>query len=193
MSEIYVEDKFTETGLFQSMEQQGLTLPFSMSPTLLDSLYIGLHGIRKLSRIGRTTEVDDCAQLVYNLFIRKWTSQYNLIIKNYNIEQGNITTITETIETDITADTTNDVTNKVSAFNDFVDDENDTTDEEFANNDTSNTTINSVTDNNRNRTYEKVEDKVADRSELLDMLQLNFICDIIFTDVNGILTLSIFN
>jgi hypothetical protein len=75
----YIRDKFTTEGLFKSMETQQLELPIDIDSTLLDMLYVDLHGLRYMSRLCKNASVDECAAMVYSLYASKWQNEYDLL------------------------------------------------------------------------------------------------------------------
>lgn len=181
---MYVYEKFAEQGLFSTMQSKGL-LPIEfddLSGEQMDVLYNNLHGVRKLARIGRDLSVDDLAELIGNMFYKKWTENLEYYALKANLLQGDKETVTEQIVDDNEMVDERTSTNSVSAYND----------ENFVNNDKDDSTNTINTDNERNRTLTRRMLRVSDAKSLQELLQNNFLCDIIFVDVNTVLTLKIF-
>lgn len=181
---MYVYEKFAEQGLFSTMQSKGL-LPIEfddLSGEQMDVLYNNLHGVRKLARIGRDLSVDDLAELIGNMFYKKWTENLEYYALKANLLQGDKETVTEQIVDDNEMVDERTTTNSVSAYND----------DNFVNNDKDDSTNTINTDNERNRTLTRRMLRVSDAKSLQELLQNNFLCDIIFVDVNTVLTLKIF-
>lgn len=181
---MYVYEKFAEQGLFSTMQTKGL-LPIEfddLSGEQMDILYNNLHGVRQLARIGRDLSVDDLADLIGNMFYKKWTENLEYYALKANLLQGDKETVTEQIVDDNEMVDERTSTNSVSAYND----------ENFVNNDKDDSTNTINTDNQRNRTLTRRMLRVSDAKSLQELLQNNFLCDIIFVDVNTVLTLKIF-
>ena len=181
---MYVYEKFAEQGLFSTMQTKGL-LPIEfddLSGEQMDLLYNNLHGVRQLARIGRDLSVDDLADLIGNMYYKKWTENLEYYALKANMMQGDKETVTEQIVDDNEMVDERTTTNSVSAYND----------DNFVNNDKDDSTNTINTDNERNRTLTRRMLRVSDAKSLQELLQNNFLCDIIFVDVNTVLTLKIF-
>lgn len=181
---MYVYEKFAEQGLFSTMQTKGL-LPIEfddLSGEQMDVLYNNLHGVRKLARIGRDLSVDDLADLIGNMYYKKWTENLEYYALKANMMQGDKETVTEQIVDDNEMVDERTTTNSVSAYND----------DNFVNNDKDDSTNTINTDNERNRTLTRRMLRISDAKSLQELLQNNFLCDIIFVDVNTVLTLKIF-
>lgn len=181
---MYVYEKFAEQGLFSTMQSKGL-LPIEfddLSGEQMDVLYNNLHGVRQLARIGRDLSVDDLADLIGNMYHKKWTENLEYYALKANMMQGDKETVTEQIVDDNEMVDERTTTNSVSAYND----------DNFVNNDKDDSTNTINTDNERNRTLTRRMLRVSDAKSLQELLQNNFLCDIIFVDVNTVLTLKIF-
>lgn len=181
---MYVYEKFAEQGLFSTMQSKGL-LPIEfddLSSEQMDVLYNNLHGVRQLSRIGRDLSVDDLADLIGNMYYKKWTENLEYYALKANMMQGDKETVTEQIVDDNEMVDERTTTNSVSAYND----------DNFVNNDKDDSTNTINTDNQRDRTLTRRMLRVSDVKSLQELLQNNFLCDIIFVDVNTVLTLKIF-
>lgn len=181
---MYVYEKFAEQGLFSTMQSKGL-LPIEfddLSGEQMDVLYNNLHGVRQLARIGRDLSVDDLADLIGNMYYKKWTENLEYYALKANMMQGDKETVTEQIVDDNEMVDERTTTNSVSAYND----------DNFVNNDKDDSTNTINTDNQRDRTLTRRMLRVSDAKSLQELLQNNFLCDIIFVDVNTVLTLKIF-
>lgn len=181
---MYVYEKFAEQGLFSTMQSKGL-LPIEfddLSGEQMDILYNNLHGVRQLARIGRDLSVDDLADLIGNMYYKKWTENLEYYALKANMMQGDKETVTEQIVDDNEMVDERTTTNSVSAYND----------DNFVNNDKDDSTNTINTDNQRNRTLTRRMLRISDAKSLQELLQNNFLCDIIFVDVNTVLTLKIF-
>lgn len=185
-----VSEKFTDVNLFEKIDNIH-TLPFiSLFPVdKLNLLYLNTHGDRTLNKTGRNLTVEEIAQILVSLYAEKWEKIYNNILVDFPILESYIETITET--TNENGNTSNETTetnvDKVSAYNDndFVNDE-------------QSTNTNSMTSTNENtiaKTTEKsVKENVINNLEnALNYLQNHEIYSIIFADVNGAITLNIFD
>ena len=167
---MYVYEKFAEQGLFSTMQSKGL-LPIEfdeLSGEQMDVLYNNLHGVRKLARIGRDLSVDDLADLIGNMYYKKWTENLEYYALKANLLQGDKETVTEQIVDDNEMVDERTSTNSVSAYND----------DNFVNNDKDDSTNTINTDNERNRTLTRRMLRVSDAKSLQELLQNNFLCDI---------------
>ena len=181
---MYVYEKFAEQGLFSTMQSKGL-LPVEfddLSGEQMDLLYNNLHGVRQLARIGRDLSVDDLADLIGNMYYKKWTENLEYYALKADLLKGDKETVTENIVDDNEMVDERTSTNSVSAYND----------DDFVNNDKDDSTNTINTDNKRDRTLTRRMMRVSDAKSLQELLQNNFLCDIIFVDVNTVLTLKIF-
>lgn len=181
---MYVYEKFAEQGLFTTMQSKGL-LPVEfddLSGEQMDLLYNNLHGVRQLARIGRDLTVDQIAELLGNLYYKKWTDNLAYYATKADLLKGDKETVTENFVDDNNMVDKRTSTNSVSAYND----------DDFVNNDKDDSTNTIKTDNKRDRTLTRTMLRVSDVKSLQELLQNNFLCDIIFVDVNTVLTLKIF-
>lgn len=184
---MYVFEKFADTGLFQTMETRGV-LPddfislIGLSSEEIDLLYYNVHGTRTLARIGRTLNIEELADLIGKMFKTKWSNALELYLKENDYLKGDKEVITENITDDnqTTDERTN--TSQVSAYND----------DDFVNNDKNDSLDTINTDNKRDRLLTRYNLKLSDVEKLRNLLQNNFLYDIIFVDVNTVLTLSIY-
>ena len=96
---MYVYEKFAEQGLFSTMQSKGL-LPIEfddLSGEQMDLLYNNLHGVRQLARIGRDLSVDDLADLIGNMYYKKWTENLEYYALKADLLKGDKETVTENI------------------------------------------------------------------------------------------------
>ncbi len=197
-----IYDKFVDDGLFTAMGQQGYTFPFETSLTMedIDALYINTFGYKRLSRIARSFATNYLAKYIIGIYGNSWNEMWNCFIANKELANGDKESYEEVKVTDDTVANDRTTLNQVSAFND--DGEEETTsneetssdDEEidyFVDNDNSKVTSNTQTDREQSKEYVKISLKADNRADIMELLQTEFLHDIIFVDVNKLLTLSI--
>lgn len=185
-----VSEKFTTENLFDEINKIH-PFPFIslFNADKMNLFYINTYGDRTLSKIGRNLTVPEIANILVNLYGEKWDKIYESILVDFPILENYVETVTE--KTNETGNSTNNTTEtnveKVSAYNDndFVNDE-------------QSTNTNEMKMNNENvieKTYEKriTENATKNLENALNYLQNNVIYYIIFSDVNGTITLNIFD
>lgn len=185
-----VSEKFTTENLFDEINKIR-QFPFIslFSADKMNLFYINTYGDRTLSKMGRNLTVPEIANILVNLYGEKWDKIYESILVDFPILENYVETVTE--KTNETGNSTNNTTEtnveKVSAYNDndFVNDE-------------QSTNTNEMKMNNENvieKTYEKriTENATKNLENALNYLQNNVIYYIIFSDVNGAITLNIFD
>lgn len=179
---MFVKDKlkglFVEIGAIQQLEI------FSyFSPVLLDNLYINMHGNRTISTNIEETPIDLIAEMLLGLNGVKWDNILTQYTESITELKNNAETFTENMTDTANNNFTRDIKNQVSAYNDenFVDD---TSEKE-----TQITTADTV--KTREHSTIKIRD-VKEYENLINYLQNNFLCGIIFKDVNSFTTLSIY-
>ena len=116
------------------------------------------------------------------MYYKKWTENLEYYALKADLLKGDKETVTENIVDDNEMVDERTSTNSVSAYND----------DDFVNNDKDDSTNTINTDNKRDRTLTRRMMRVSDAKSLQELLQNNFLCDIIFVDVNTVLTLKIF-
>ena len=185
-----VTEKFTTENLFDEINKLH-PFPFvGVFPVdTLNLLYLNLHGDRTLSKMGRNLTVKQIAEILVDMHSIKWDKIYNSVLVDFPILENYVEVITE--KTNETGNSTNNTTEtnveKVSAYNDndFVNDE-------------QSTNTNEMKMNNENmieKTHEKriTENATKNIENALNYLQNSVIYNIIFSDVNGAITLNIFD
>ena len=149
----------------------------------LETLYILKHGNRSLNSKGEEIEINKLAKVLNIVFGEKWDK----ILLNYTesiLELNSYSEkIIETISDDGSLNLTRDSINKISAYN--VD--------EFVNNNSDENIESNMTTNLRNRQYEiqKIKD-TGYFDKINNYLNKVNIYDIIYTDINELVTLSIY-
>jgi hypothetical protein len=169
--------------LFEEIEKIQTLQVFSIFPAkILDSYYSVLFASRYLTNYAEITQMSDIANLIVGMFSNKWDTLTNRMI-DLNADVGAYST--KTTHDKLTTskdDNTRNTTNTVSPYDstDFVNDNK--TDEIYSDNGIVNeaytTTVQNLSSDEINTT--------------IDYLQKNLLSDIIFTDINQILTLHIY-
>lgn len=188
-------------GIFQYMNDI-TSLPWDeyFKASELDALYTNFRG-RKLcssyimgeleTGVAYEDVMKECAMVISSAYMAKWKRLFDVaMVSNPDIKTGSeyYETIEETIldEGNSQRNYTSEVTGKVSAYNsdDFVNDDNETT----TDTDTTNN------DNNRTRTYTKQgsQNILKNIEYTYNYLKENYIYDIIFKDVDSIMTIGIY-
>jgi hypothetical protein len=177
-----VREKFKDKGLFETMSQYN-AIPFEMDSKTIDNLFMGMYGGRICSYMCEVSDVETLATMFSDLYKTDWLERYNTRkLMSEIANKGNSETTQEKGNTTQESTGTNTALNSVSAFNDddFVNDtQNDTTNTLKANDSTAKEKTTTKNDIN----YVKLSN---------NLLQKNFLCDIIFVDVVKLATLSIF-
>lgn len=185
-----VAERFTSENLFEEIHK---IHPFFFDKVFpidkLNLLYLNMHGDRTLSKTGRNLTVSELASVIVGLHGEKWDKIYVNMIADFPILENHVETVTET--TNENGETTNNTTEtsleKVSAYND----------EDFVN-DEQTTNTNNMTGTNKNNITKTVEKRVTDNAtknleNAIKYLQNNVIYYIIFSDINNVITLNIFD
>lgn len=180
-------------GLFVAINNKQPFKVFELLPPLnADKLYIMMHGNRTVSEcvtdtVNNDTEnIDVIAEVITDLYSDKWERDYNLLTKERPFFTTYKETITENVNNIGTANTSNEVTNKVSAYNE----------DDFTNADNEKTTNTLENENSKSREYIRQGfqgDYVKELKKELDFIEKNMLCDIMFNDINKILTLNIWS
>lgn len=182
-------EKFATQNLFDEINK---IYPFPFIKTFpvdkLNLLYISTHGERTLSQAGITLTVPELATIIVGCYSDKWDRIHKVLATDISFVESHIETVIET--TNENGSSSNNMTEtsvgKVSAYNDddFVNDEQDTN-----TNETHGTNENTI-EHTRER---KVRENVTKNLEnAINYLQLVLIYNIIFADVNRVITLSIY-
>lgn len=187
-----VYEKFSEKGLFSTMERIGGANMFMtiIKPSNMDIIYTTTHGNRTLSVFAENNTVEKIAEIVAEMFNEKWNKLYELATAELPTEFNYSETITEDIEGEGSNDNdfTSTDTGLVNAYNDdtFVDD----TKQMISN-------TNKATNTNKKNRQVKRNVLKGSKTDLLEdtkkYLTNNYFCDIILKDINEFLTLSIFD
>lgn len=171
-------------GLFVEISKiKNLAVFDCFSPSMLDKYYCGMYGARTVSDLATENSLQDLAEIIVEFYGTKWDS----ILAQYTASVTALKEYSETICETITDNGTNDFTREnktqVSAFNDdnFVDDNSE------------NEIQKTTTDNTKTRqqTLTKVRN-TTEYQNLILYLRNDYLCDTIFTDINDISTLSIY-
>lgn len=150
----------------------------------MDFYYLAMYGERYTSNLFNKYEISKVAEIISQLYNDKWNNIYNYIknsipiLNTYGNKTSEVTTNTGAENTERTLE------NKISAYNASDYSEN-TKDIENSN----------LTFTDRKTTKETTytDIKNIDLNNIVDYLKTNYIYDTIFTDVNNIITLSIFD
>ena len=185
-----VSEKFTTGNLFEEMNKIH-PFPFIslFNADKMNLFYINTYGDRTLSKMGRNLTIPEIANILVNLYGEKWDRIYESVLADFPILENYVETVTMKEKT--TGNSTNNTTEtnveKVSAYNDndFVNDE-------------QSTNTNEMKMNNENvieKTYEKriTENATKNLENAIKYLQNNVIYYIIYADINGAITLNIFD
>lgn len=180
-----IAEKFTDETMF-TIINNSLDWSIKIPAKNLYLLYITKYGCRELLSIFDNTDINLIMSSISDMYKDKWNNLHTKLLEELvpvgGAETENFTeTITEN-NTTTTSDNENTIT-KVSAYN--VDD--------FAN-DESNTSIkdgNTMQDNSRTHEYTKTKSNnssVKLVENYFNLLSKNNICDIIFTDINNVIS-----
>ncbi len=192
-------------GLFWYMNQVS-PLPWIdlVSVEATDRLYVMLYGRREIVTNGLTfteSDVQMLAENIYAINLDKWQRTFkiyvaDLDIYDYDITETETKTNTGTVQNTGTTGNNDTVTNTVSPFDS-------STTVEFANDNKSvreNTASTDTTLTNdllQVRNFQKkgnTSGNMVDRwSKAISSLKLNFLRDVVFRDINDMITYSIFN
>lgn len=171
-------------GLFVEISKiRNLAIFDWFSPLILDKYYYGMYGSRTVSTLATENSLHDLAEIIVEFYGTKWDN----ILAQYTASVTALKEYSETICETITDNGTNDFTREnktqVSAYNDdnFV---NDNSESEIQQTKTDNTKT-------RQQTLTKVRN-TAEYQDLILYLRNDYLSDIIFTDINDITTLSIY-
>lgn len=184
-----VREKFTSENLFDEINKI-YPFPFvkSFPVDKLNRLYIITHGERTLSQAGITLTVPEIAAIIVGCYSDKWDRVHKVLASDISFVESHIEVVTET--TNENGNTSNNATettvDKVSAYND----------ENFANGEQS-TNTNESHGTNANTVEKTRERKVTENvtknlENAINYLQRALIYNIIFADVNRVITLSIY-
>lgn len=171
-------------GLFTEMKRvNALSIFDFFGDDVLNQLYIMKYGNRELTSNVVDVDVTILAKVLINTYGFKWNNMLLNLTNSIKELADYNELITETITDEGSLHLTRENINKVTAFN--VDD--------FVDNSSDNNSETNTTNNLKKRQYEikKLKDiKVYDR--INTYLNKTNICDIIFMDINQLLTTKIF-
>lgn len=184
-----VSERFTSENLFEELHNLH-PFPFveHFPVDKVNLFYLNTYGDRTLSKMGRNLTVSEIASVIVGLHSEKWDKIYSSMMLEYPVLENHVETFTETIKENgkTTNDTSETSLEKVSAYNDndFVNDE-------------QTTNTNSMSGTNENEVVKTTEKKVTENAtknieNAIKYLQNNVIYNIIFSDINNVLTLNIF-
>lgn len=150
----------------------------------MDFYYLAMYGDRYISNFLNKYEISKVAEIISQLYNDKWNNLYNYIknsipiLNSYGNTTSEVTTNTGSENTERTLE------NKISAYNS----------NEYSEN-TKDIENNNLTYNNRKTTKETTytDIKNINLNNVIDYLKNNYIYATIFSDVNNIITLSIFD
>lgn len=184
-----IKEKFTADETENLFEKINALTAFpwadTFPPIIMSEYWIFAYGNRVLNSNAETATLDNLAQMLSGLFYDKWSTLYSSLLSDQMRKLGYSETITETIKDDgntTTVETENNV-GKVSAFdeNTFEDKTSDETTKDGK----------GTSANNRTREYTRIGygDNVQNQKKAaIELFTKNYIYDIIFKDVNRILT-----
>lgn len=185
-----VKEKFKEQGLFDTINGiKPLSYMFMMKPRQMDIFFLSKSGNRTLSDNVVDLSVEDIAQVLIDVYSEKWNKLYEMESTDINIDFNYSETITEKVDNTgtNTMEFSSTDTGSVNAYNDedFV---NDTKQDLIQNNNATNSA-------NKNRELKK-EILKGTKTDIIEKakihLQNNYFNDIIISDINDFMTLSIF-
>lgn len=182
-------EKFTTENLFEEIHK---IAPFPFVGVFpvdkMNLYYINTYGERTLSKTGRNLTVKEIAEILVGLYSAKWNRAYQTISTEFSFTENFIEVITETTNENGNSSNNSTETNveKVSAYND----------EDFVNGE-QNTNTNESHGTNENTVETSRERKVTENitknlENAIIFLQSNLIYNIIFADVNKVITLNIY-
>lgn len=184
-----VAEKFTDVNLFSEIAKRHTFLWYNcLSYEHMNVLYLNKHGDRTLSKTGRNLTVSDLGIILSDMFSEKWNGIYQTCLEKFPVLANYVEKVTETTTENgnSTNDTTETTVEKVSAYND----------DDFVNDEQSSNTNNMkmTNENTIEKTVEKTvtENEIKMRENAIKYLQNYLIYDIIFSDINSVITLNIF-
>lgn len=180
-----IAEKFPDETMF-TIINNSLDWDIKLPAKNLYLLYISKYGFRELSSVFDNTDIELIMSSITDMYKDKWNSLHSKLLKDLLPDGGNeVENFTEKItenNTTTTSDNEN-TTTKVSAYNadDFANDE-------------SNTSIkdgNTIQDNTKAHEYTKTKSNNSSIKlvgEYFNLLSKNNICDIIFADINNVIS-----
>lgn len=163
------------TNLFTTLKKSYTDIEFlqELDSNGVDSLYLAMYSNKTLNTFATMESVEKLAFVVYSYYKTKWNEMYKYNLKIYEgIQNGNVKTTTETIGEDNYTQT-----NKLASY------------------DTNELTTDNSTDyvkqEKTNTTVSKSSNTDSFKAKYSWLTSYNFL-DSIFTDVNTLLTLDIY-
>lgn len=153
-----------------------------ISPEKLDLYYSNMYSERFESNVLMNNIISDVAEIVIGFYATKWDSILAYITSSIPVLKNYGEKITETITDNGTDNNTRESVEKVSAYND----------ENFVNDNQNTDTYTGTTTNSKERTQIVESLNASELDKIILYLQSNYVYDTIFTDVNEMLTLSVF-
>lgn len=188
MVRLKVKDKYQE--LFTHIKQAKNLLIFNYIPdTSLNVIFHANFANRFLTDFANDNDVDTVAKAIADLYGRKWDNLVTEYISSIDSLSEFAQVYRETVRSSNNGSMDRNTVSKVSAFNDVSSSAGDDFIDNNSDNETSTTT--DTGEKVREYTLQKVKDS-KHYADVLEYLQKNIISDIIFTDVNSMLTLCIF-
>lgn len=153
-----------------------------VTPELLDSAYLFKFSSRICTPVVLSTTIDNIAGIVNAMFAQKWDTLFDSVkaVNSSVVNAGEHTT--ETTNSTNTPDVTTEITGQVSPYDSA----------EFANNDKTTTTNKGTTTTHTDREYTRTTPNANTTNNIFQYLKNNPLYDTMFTDVNSVLTLNIF-
>lgn len=191
MVRLKVKDKYQE--LFTHIKQAKNLLIFDYIPdTSLNVIFHANFANRFLTDFANDNDVDTVARAIADLYGRKWDNLLTEYISSIDSLSEYAQVYRETVKSSNNTNMDRNAVSKVSAFNDVSTSV--SAGDDFVDNNSDNET--SSTSNTGEKVREYTLQKIKDSqhyTDVLNYLQKNIISDIIFTDVNSMLTLCIFD
>lgn len=182
MTKIKELEKFN---LFSEISKINVLKIFSyIAPEDLDFYYLAMNGERFVSNILLNNDFTKIANIISQMYTTKWDNLTDYIINSIPIINNYGSRTTEIATNMGKENTTRETTNFVSGFNseDFTDNTKDTEKSILEYEDRQ--TVKETTHTNIDYNY---------LENIISYLQNNFIYDTMFTDINNIITLSIYD
>lgn len=186
---ITINDFFGNIDLFSEINKI-TTLDFlkQFNSDVISKLYFGKYGLFKVTSFCNTYGKENVINMLATN-VGKWNKIYYLMTKDLDIDDilSGKTSETSTVKNDTPTKTTRTTTELVSAFNDI-----ENTDDDFSN---KSKTIEEYSTNNTDTTTTKNISKydITSYKDLLNYLTYNYIYDIIYKDINDIISLNYYN
>ena len=189
MERLRVKEKYQD--LFTHIKTANNLLIFDyISDTSLNVIFNANYGNRFLTEFANDNDVDTVAKAIADLYGKKWNSLLTEYLSSIDSLSEFAQVYRETVRSSNNGSMDRNTVSKVSAFNDVSSSAGDDFIDNNSDNETSTTT--DTGEKVREYTLQKVKDS-KHYADVLNYLQKNIISDIIFTDINSMLTLCIFD